>query len=430
MPNIHKPHPSQPRPRTWLQAYTYGKITFALVLVVSAIVVYTVTGVPVVLPDGMPAVVQIRDFPSEEALSDVDLGVVDDALAAVRATNAEGAAAVSAKAAAVIEAGSGRVLYEKNADFPMPMASTTKVMTALLAIEHGNLDAQVTIPPQAQGVEGSSIWLEAGEHLTLQELLYGLMLSSGNDAATAIAIHIAGDVPAFVDMMNAKAAALGCVNTRFANPHGLSAQGHYTTARELAQITAEAMQHPAFVDLVSTQNATIAWEGHPWKRSLKNKNKLLSTYDGCNGGKTGYTKEAGRCLVETAQRDGMQLVAVVLSAPDWFNDCARMMDDTFAAYQMVEVESALDVRVMSGHAESVPVVFGQPVRLPVVWGEQPEVTLMPVTMLTAPVKAGDTAGHAIVQLAGMQWEVPLVAATDVPGNRFADWFREVIEGFI
>ncbi len=248
--------------------------------------------------------------------------------AEVRAEGVE----VSAQSAVVLEAGTGRILFEKNAYQKLPMASTTKVMTALVALEYGNPDDVITVGQNASGVEGSSIWLSAGERMTLSDMLYGLMLASGNDAAVAIAEHIGGSVEAFVDMMNKKAKEIGAYNTHFANPNGLPDKNHYTTAYDLALISAYAMKNETFCTIVKTQYKTLPWEGHEWDRVVKNKNKILWNYEGGNGIKTGFTKEAGRCLAAAAQRDNMQLVSVVLNAPDMFNDCMALMDYGFENY--------------------------------------------------------------------------------------------------
>ena len=196
----------------------------------------------------------------------------------------------SAKSCIIIAEASGRVLLAHNAEAALPMASTTKVMTALLALENGDLDAPVTCSRTAFGVPGTSIYLAEGETLPLRDMLYGLMLASGNDAATAIAEHIGGTVEAFCRLMTVRAAELGCKNTVFLTPHGLPCEGHYTTAHDLALIAREAMTHPEFREIVGTTRATIPWEGRSYDRGLNNKNKLLTTYEGATGIKTGYTK--------------------------------------------------------------------------------------------------------------------------------------------
>lgn len=259
----------------------------------------------------------------------------------------------AAKAAVLIAAADGRVLYEKNAYQPLPMASTTKVMTALMALEYGKLDEMVTTSKNAYGVPGTSIYLGLNESLSLHDMLYGLLLSSGNDAAVAIAEHVSGTVDAFCAAMTARAAELGCVDTVFKNPHGLPNNAHHTTAYDLALITREAMTHPLFRQIVSTQKANIPWEGRGYDRVLSNKNRLLSDYSGATGVKTGYTKAAGRCLVFSADREGLEVIGVVLNCGDWFNEAERIMDDGFARYQFV---SALKDGELVGQ---IPVTDGE-----------------------------------------------------------------------
>jgi D-alanyl-D-alanine carboxypeptidase (penicillin-binding protein 5/6) len=209
---------------------------------------------------------------------------------------------VSAQSAILIEASTGRVLLEQNAYERMPMASTTKLMTAILALEKCDTEETVVVSENASGIEGSSIWLSAGEHMSLSDMLFGLMLSSGNDAAIAVAEHVAGSVTDFVAMMNAKAAEIGAYDTHFANPNGLHADDHYTTAFDLSLICAYAMRNPYFCEIVKTQYKTIPWEGHEWDRVVKNKNKLLWNYEGGNGIKTGYTD--GRAGASARRRCG------------------------------------------------------------------------------------------------------------------------------
>lgn len=212
--------------------------------------------------------------------------------------------ATSAKACIIIDEASGRVLLSHNAETPLPMASTTKVMTALLAIERGNLGDPVTCSRNAFGVSGTSIYLSQGETLSLRDMLYGLMLASGNDAAVAIAEHIGGTAEEFCRMMTARAAELGCQNTVFLTPHGLPCDGHYTTAHDLALISRQAMTQPLFREIVSTRRATIPWEGRPYSRVLSSKNKLLATYEGATGIKTAIRARRGGAWCSA--RSGME----------------------------------------------------------------------------------------------------------------------------
>ena len=208
---------------------------------------------------------------------------------------------ITAKAYALIEANSGRLLAGAQEHNRLPMASTTKIMTALLIIESGeDLDREIAVPPEAAGTEGSSMHLGAGERISLRDLLYGLMMVSGNDAAVALAVHFSGSVDAFADRMNARAAALGCTDTHFVNPNGLHDPDHYTSAFDLCRIAAAAMAHPFFRELVSTQRYTATTGDRP--RTFHTKNKVLTQIDGGCGVKTGFTKKAGRCLCFAAER--------------------------------------------------------------------------------------------------------------------------------
>ncbi len=242
------------------------------------------------------------------------------------------ALSLSARAAVLMDGYSGEVLYSRNADERLPMASTTKIMTALLALEQPELDVEHSMPAEAVGVEGSSIYLVEGERLTLRELIYALMLESANDAAVAISIIVAGSVTAFADMMNERAAALGLESTHFENPHGLDAPGHYTTARELGRLACAALENDSFREIVSTRKRNITFHSGEGIRLLVNHNRMLRSYDGAIGVKTGYTKKCGRCLVSAAERDGMRLVAVTLNAPDDWSDHTKMLDLGFASY--------------------------------------------------------------------------------------------------
>lgn len=254
----------------------------------------------------------------------------------------QGEISVSAKAAVLIDASDDSILYSKNADSRLPMASTTKIMTALIALEYGNLDRSYIIPDAAVGIEGSSIYLVRGEKMTLRELIYALMLESANDAAQAIAIIIAGSVDAFADIMNRRAEELGLKNTHFTNPHGLDHEDHYTTAYDLARLASFALKNEAFREIVSTNKKTVPFNHGEGTRVLVNHNKMLRTYDGAIGVKTGFTKRCGRCLVSAAQRDGLTLVAVTLNAPDDWRDHTAMLDwgfDNFVRVSLADAET-------------------------------------------------------------------------------------------
>lgn len=235
---------------------------------------------------------------------------------------------VSAKSAALYDPASKSFLYTKNADMQLPMASTTKIMTALVAIENADLDKSVSISDDAIGTEGSSLYLKRGETMTMKDLLMGLMLRSANDAAAAIAYEISGSIEAFAEKMNEKATQIGALNTNFTNPHGLDNPSHYTTAKDLAIITAEALSNKTFLNIVSTKKHIIK-NSDGEARLLTNHNKLLNLYDGAIGVKTGFTKKSGRCLVGAAERDGTRLISVTINAPDDWNDHKALFDYGF-----------------------------------------------------------------------------------------------------
>ncbi len=250
------------------------------------------------------------------------------------------AAGDSAKASVVIEKNSGRVLYAKNQDWELPMASTTKIMTGYLTVKYGNMQDVVEVSENAAGVEGSSMYLEKGEHITMENLLYGLMLQSGNDAAVAIAEAIGGGTDRFVEMMNETAVNdLGLSHTHFDNPNGLPSDTHYTTALELAKITAEALKDPTFARVVATKNMTVPWEGKDYNREMTNHNKLLGVLEGCKGVKTGYTNAAGRCLVTAVERNGMELICVTLNDSNDWDDHTNLQNEMFSKYHIEDLTS-------------------------------------------------------------------------------------------
>lgn len=236
------------------------------------------------------------------------------------------------------EASSGRVLYEKNADSRRPMASTTKIATAITVIDNvPDLEKTVVIPDCAVGVEGSSIYLSKGETASIRDLLYGLMLQSGNDCAVALAVTTAGSVEKFAALMNETARKCGANDTNFVTPHGLHDDNHYTTARDLAKISAYAMKNATFREIVSSKRHAMPWAGHDCDRVILNKNKILTTFDGGDGIKTGYTKKAGRCLVASATRDGMTIISVVLDCGPMFEECRNLMEKAFEEYSLVDI---------------------------------------------------------------------------------------------
>ncbi|WDV47912.1 D-alanyl-D-alanine carboxypeptidase [Clostridiaceae bacterium M8S5] len=284
---------------------------------------------------------------------------------------------VSSQSSILMERYTGRVLYAQNSNKKLPMASTTKIMTALVALEYGHLNEMVNIHPKSIGVEGSSIYLKHNEKIPLIDLIYGLMLRSGNDAATAIAYHIGKSIDGFVALMNYKAKELGAKNTNFTNPHGLHHDSHYTTAYDLALITRAAMNNEEFKKISKTRlyvsNGSI-------KRYFYNKNKTLWQFDGGDGGKTGYTKTAGRCLVSTATRNGMQLISVVLNDGNWFNDCYNLMSYGFEKYSpnviLQKNQFIKNITVQGGKQDYTSVVNSADIILPLTEEEQNDIKLI------------------------------------------------------
>lgn len=305
---------------------------------------------------------------------------------------------VSASAAVLLDAsnGSRRILWSRNADEKMSPASTTKVMTTLVAIEALPLSHRVTIPAEAVGVEGSSVYLTEGEEFTLEELLYCVMLESANDAATAVALAVAGSVEAFAALMNEKAAALGLKNTHFVNPHGLDAEGHYTTAGDLALILAAALENEAFSKISATYKTTVG--GPDGARLLVNHNRLLRSYEGSLGGKTGYTRASGRCLVSAAEREGVRLIAATLADPDDWQDHTALLDagfDQLCAVRLI-VESELSVAIAGGEQETLRCVCAS-TPVAVLRSKHGEIThkIEMERTLIAPVAAGDHVGRVV-----------------------------------
>lgn len=320
------------------------------------------------------------------------------------------ALSTSATAAILMDVDSGRVLYEQNADRKMLIASTTKIMTALVAIENDTLSDVVTVK-RSHMAEGSSMYLKEGERLTLETLLYGLLLCSGNDAALAIADHVGGGVDNFVDMMNAKAKELGMTGTSFANPNGLDDEKHYSTARDMAKLAAAAAENETFVRICSTRSVSVGG------RVMSNHNKLLGMVEGCIGMKTGYTKAAGRTLVSCAQRDGQRLAAVTLQdGNDWLDHSAMLEYgfQTYPAQRFLTVgEVVRRVRVEGCDGAAMDLAAADSFSWPLAQGEKVETRWEVPNSLKAPLSAGDVAGQAVFVLNGQEiGRVNLLCADD------------------
>lgn len=333
--------------------------------------------------------------------------------------------AVSAKAAILMHADSGRVLYEKNADEHMLIASTTKVMTAIVVLEHCELDDLVEVDSRSAGIEGSSMYLKAGESYTVEDLLYGLLLVSGNDAASALALHVADSMEEFAELMNAKAAELGMTESSFKNAHGLDEEGHYSTARDMAKLAAYCMGNEDFARIAGTVSHTVG------EQTLVNHNRLLREYDGCLGLKTGYTMAAGRTLVTCAERDGARYVCVTLNDPDDWDDHKALYDWAFANYSFAEVIPAglsYEVPLISGAEMTAPAETEGAAYALIQNGESYDMELELPAFAFAPISEGERAGRAVACSDGQEIaSVRIVYSEDVevdrelkltPGERF------------
>lgn len=304
---------------------------------------------------------------------------------------------VTAKSAIVMEAATGKVLYAKDAESERYPASTTKMMTLILALEHGNLNEVVEASEAAASTEGSSLWLEKGEQLTLRDLLYGIMLVSGNDATVAVAEHIAGSVENFAKLMTDKAHRIGADQTFFVNSSGLPDPRHVSTAHDLAKIAAYGYQNPLFEEIVSTKTKIIPWASHTYGRELFNENRMLWQYNGGNGVKTGYTEAAGRCLVSAAKRDGMQLIAVVLDSDFMWSDSIALLDYGFSKVKPVRMftkgEIVKDVPVIAGKKSSSEVMVNKDIILPLT--EEDQEAYVTVVELPEKLEAGFREGDKV-----------------------------------
>ena len=241
----------------------------------------------------------------------------------------------SAQAEIAMELSTGTVLTESNAQAQLPMASTTKILTAIIIIEDCNLDEEITVPNEAVGVEGSSIYLAKDEKIDIRDLLYGLMLRSGNDSATALAIHHSGSIENFAAVMNERAKKMGAERSHFKNPSGLPDNEHYTTAYDLCTIACYAMKNETFKEIVSTKNYAGKY------KNFLNKNKILYKYESANGIKTGYTLKAGRCLVSSAEKNGMDIVCVVLNCPEMYERSIDIFESCFNKFKLIRLNEGI-----------------------------------------------------------------------------------------
>ena len=333
--------------------------------------------------------------------------------------------AISAQKAVVLDTATERILYGKDSDSRSLIASTTKIMTGYIIARRCNVLDRFRIPKEAVGIEGSSMYLQEGEVLTIQELLYGLMLHSGNDAAVALAIYCAGTVEGFVDLMNETAVSLGLSGTHFANPHGLDAPEHYSTAEDLAKLAAAAMEDPVFAMTVSTKTVQAG------ERYLRNHNKLLWQVEGADGVKTGYTRAAGRLLVSSATRNGRRLIAVTINAPDDWRDHAALLEEGFSCFEVKRVisngESVGMVEIAGGQSGRVELLADSDFDYALAGDEIPEILLPGPGFVYAPVAAGADAGCAHICIDGKSvGKLPLVYGDTVekqPEEEKSFWQR-------
>jgi len=344
--------------------------------------------------------------------------------------------AISSNSAVLMDVTTGTILFQKNIHQRMEPASTTKILTAIVAIENGDLTSKTTVSKNAARIEGSSIWLSQGEVQTLEDLLYGVLLSSGNDASVAVAEHIAGNQDQFVAMLNEKARAIGARESNFVNPHGLPASDHLTTVHDMALITRYALHNPIFAKMVSTRQYVIPWPGNDWDRSMTNHNKLLWRFDGADGVKTGYTRSAGHCLVASATKENRQLLAVVFKSQDMYADCAALLEWGFANFDLVRVTAAGQVirplAITDGVSNAVNVIPAQELNL-VLSKSQALKTTVEIDIpssIPAPVERLQSVGKLRAVCEGrIMAETDLLAEDAVPRrtflHAFIDWLKRL-----
>ena len=334
---------------------------------------------------------------------------------------------VSADAAIVMDVTTGAILFEKNARRSMAPASTTKILTAIVALERGNLQDIVTVSRHAAYTEGSSVYLTPGEKLTLDDLLTGLLLRSGNDSAVAIAEHIAGTEQQFAELCNRRAKELGAQQTTFHNPHGLSTPGHRTTAYDLAVMTRHALLNlPRFAEIVSSREDTIDWYGRPYDRQLRNTNKLLWMFAGADGVKTGTTREAGQCLVSSATRDGQQIIAVVLHSGSRWADSTALLQYGFDNFKLVR-HAAKDTVLQSlpvakGMQDWVDAVAAEDVSVvvPAAQAAALQIKYEFAEQLAAPIYNGQKIGEICISSQGRTIKVvDIIAGEEVQERTYA-----------
>lgn len=346
---------------------------------------------------------------------------------------------VSAKSAILINGDTGEVLFEKNAHQKLPMASTTKIMTALMLCEKGDFEKEITVSAEMLRVEGTSMGLLAGDKVTHRDLLYGLLLSSGNDAANVIAYSLGGTVDGFVSQMNERARELGLENTSFETPSGLDGEQHYTTASDLARLTLFAMKNEEFAKAVSTKSATLCYGNPKYKRTITNHNKLLKIYDGAVGVKTGFTKKSGRCLVSAAKRDGKYVIAVTLCDPNDWQDHKNLLDFGFSKIKTTEITPDNDeyrLPVISSNKEYIK-VFVEPFSVNSAETDGFDCQVNLPRFLYAPIEKGEVIGSVVYYKDGKEFhcrdlkaEETLSVLQEKPTfkEKFKENFKDIFKG--
>ncbi len=341
------------------------------------------------------------------------------------------AVSTSARAAVVINADTGEVIYAQNADERLPMASTTKIMTALILCEQNTPEKEITVTADMVRVEGSSMGLLAGDKVTYHDLLYGMLLASGNDAANVTAISIAGSTQKFAELMNKKAKEIGLKDTNFVTPSGLDAEEHYTTAKELALLAAYALKNEQFAKAAASKSATLNYGNPPYRRTLTNHNRLLKTFEGAIGVKTGFTKKSGRCLVSAATKDGKTAVAVTLNDPNDWSDHKELLSyglDSIKQTRYTPKTSSYNIPVIGGTEESIQ-VFIEPYTVNTLETANISCEVSLPKFIYAPISKGDELGSITYKMNNETiGEVKLSALRDIPKTEVEpDFFEQIKE---
>lgn len=339
----------------------------------------------------------------------------------------------SAKSAVLMCLENGEVIYSKNPDKKMPMASTTKIMTSLIALEKGIPNKEIIVTDEMISVEGTSMGLLAGDSVSFKELIYGMLLQSGNDAAHTVACVVSGNENEFSILMNNRAAEIGMKNTSFVTASGLDSENHYSTAYDMALLACECLKNPEFVSICSRKTAKLTYGNPPYPRTLTNHNKLLWSYDGCIGVKTGFTKKSGRCLVSAAKRNGITLVAVTLNAPNDWNDHISMFDYGFSKMDSFELNTDLSdviLKICGGKQKYISVCQAYSLNYPAD-GKGYSCKILMRKFEYAPIEKGETVGRIVYYSNGKEIaSVPLLAENSVEYKEAVEAPKENNEGVI